>query len=88
MPVIYIANFLNVLFGLLSFAILVRVLLSWNPMYLRSRIGEILIEITDPILNLAKRISPNLGMIDISPIIAVVGLDLIRALIFKILGFA
>ncbi len=81
----YIVTFLNIFFDLLSFAILARVLLSWMPMQ-SNRAIDILKDVTDPILNLAKRITPNLGMIDLSPIIAIFGLDLFRTLIFILLG--
>ena len=72
----------------MSFAIIARVLLSWvhfaRP-HSNSAV-QFLHDITDPILNLAKKITPRMGMIDLSPVIAVVGLDLLRSIILYILG--
>jgi YggT family protein len=75
----------NIIFSLASFAILARVLLSWLPMagvhipQDHPLIG-ILYEITDPILEPLRRFT-TFGMIDFSPIVALLLLSLIRRLL-------
>ena len=75
----------NIIFSIAAFAILARVLLSWLPMA-GVRIDpyhpliRILYEITDPILEPIRRFT-TFGMIDFSPIVALLLLSLIRRLL-------
>lgn len=68
----------------LKFAILGRVLLSWvdpNP-YPTNAFKRGLWAITDPILEPLRRTIPPLGMFDVSPIVAIVVLDVVaRAIV-------
>jgi len=79
----------NVLFQFASLAILVRVILSWLPMA-GVRIDpyhplvRILYQITDPILNPIRRFT-TFGMIDFSPIVALILLDIIRRVLVTVL---
>ena len=79
----------NVLFQFASLAILVRVILSWLPMA-GVRIDpyhplvRILYQITDPILNPIRRFT-TFGMIDFSPIVALILLDIIRRVLVAVL---
>ena len=70
------------IFGILYWAILIRVLLSWLPMagiqldpY--NPVVKILFEITDPILEPLRRFT-TVGMIDLSPLVALVVIMLIQ----------
>ena len=79
----------NVVFQLTSLAILARVILSWLPMA-GVRIDpyhpliRILFQITDPILNPIRRFA-TFGMMDFSPIVALILLDIIRRLLVTLL---
>lgn len=57
--------------NVLILAIIIRALLSWFNMDPRSPIIQMLNSITDPILEPIRRIMPRLGMIDLSPLIAI-----------------
>ncbi|QIB34839.1 YggT family protein [Ancylobacter pratisalsi] len=48
-------------------------------------VGEFLWRITEPALAPLRRILPNLGGIDISPVVLIIGLYFIRNLVFEIL---
>lgn len=76
----------NIFTKLLGFAIIGRVLLSWvHPGRERStRLGEILYDITEPVMNLARMLPHRVGMMDLSPIIALFGLDIINYLFEKL----
>lgn len=69
-----------------TFIIFVYVLLSWIPYKkgVLANVDEVLGKICDPYLDLFKRFIPPLGgMVDISPIIAIVVLQLlVRVLYF------
>ena len=85
----YLALAINVVFQLLWWAILIRVLISWLPMagvridpY--NPIIRTLFSITDPILEPIRKYT-TVGMIDLSPIVALFALDIIRRLLISML---
>jgi len=49
-------------------------------------VGEFLWRVTEPALAPIRRILPNLGGIDISPVILIIGLYFIRNLVFEIVA--
>ena len=85
----FVINFLIVLGNLITYAIIGRVLVSWFTMGKPGGGGPIsrfLFEVTDPIINLARKLPHKIGMIDLSPIIALIGADLIIRLIVVLLN--
>lgn len=72
-----VADLINLVLTLLTFAIIGRALLSWFDPGMRSSVGRFLYEVTEPIIAPIRRVVPSMGMFDISPIIA---LFLIQAL--------
>jgi len=62
----FLANFVDLLFSVLYFAILVRILLSWIPMSQDNALIRLLNQITDPILAPARRLIPPMGGVDFS----------------------
>lgn len=84
-----LAVIINVVFQILWWAILIRVLLSWLPMA-GIRIDpynpaiQVLRSITDPILEPLRRYT-TIGMIDLSPIVALFGLEILRGLLISLL---
>jgi YggT family protein len=83
---------INVVFQLASLLILARVILSWLPMA-GVRIDpynpliRILFQLTDPILEPIRRFA-TFGMMDFSPIVALILLEIIRALLVSLLAGA
>ena len=68
----YFGNFLMVLFWVLQIAIIVRVFASWFVRDPENPYMVFLINITEPILGPIRRILPSFGMIDLSPIVAII----------------
>ena len=80
--------FVDVFFTLLSLAILARVLLSWVRVSPYHPAVEFLYQITEPVLAPLRRIIPPVGMMDISPIIAMLLLQIIQQVLVEIIrGF-
>ncbi len=86
---IALATIINVVFQLFWWAVLIRVLLSWLPMagvridpY--NPVIRALYSITDPILEPIRRFT-TVGMIDLSPIVALFALDIIRRILISLL---
>ncbi len=85
----FLALVINLVFGFLWWAILIRVLLSWLPMAgIRidpyNPVVRTLYSITDPILDPLRRYT-TVGMIDLSPIVALFGLEIIREILISLL---
>lgn len=49
-------------------------------------VGEFLWRVTEPVLAPLRRLLPNLGGIDISPVVLIIGLYFIRNLVFEIVA--
>lgn len=79
----FVVSFIQILFNVLLFAILGRVLISWIDPQGNMRVTQILHEITEPILGPIRSVLPNFGMIDLSPIVAMLLIQLIQSLILR-----
>jgi len=60
------------LLQVLSAAIFLRAILSWFALDPRNLLVEVLDQITEPILSPLRRIVPRIGMIDITPLVAII----------------
>lgn len=54
----------------LAFAIFARAILTWFPIDRNGPIFQFLSAITDPVLEPMRRVIPPIGMIDITPMVA------------------
>lgn len=72
------------------FAVIIYVLMSWFPGARESKIGEFLGSLVEPYLEVFRNIIPPIGMIDISPIVAIVILQFAQrglGAFFSMIGF-
>jgi YggT family protein len=70
----FVAYILLQLFNIYYWVLIVYILLSWFPGVRDSSFGYFLARITEPFLEPFRRIIPPIGMIDISPIVAILAL--------------
>ena len=80
-----LADFIDLVFTLLNLAILARVLLSWVRVSPYHPAVEVLYRITEPILAPLRRVIPPVGMVDISPIIAMLLLQIIQQVLVAVM---
>lgn len=73
-----------ILLTLLTWAIIIRAILSWFPISPDNPIIVILNYITEPIIAPLRRIVPRIGMIDLTPFVAVVILLIITWLLNRL----
>jgi YggT family protein len=66
-----IALLLSKVFQVLAFAIFARAIISWFPIDPQGPIVRTLNAITDPVLEPLRRVIPRIGMIDITPMVAI-----------------
>lgn len=72
--------------NILVIAIFIRAILSWFQMDPRNPLIQALDSVTEPILEPIRRIMPRLGMIDLSPLIAILLLVFISNGLQQFLG--
>jgi len=82
MDLIQILNGISTLFMIYQFMIIGYILMSWIPSAQESSIGRLLAKVVEPYLGFFRKFIPPIGMIDFSPIIALLLLDFIRRGVF------
>jgi len=65
-----VIQFVGLLIQILGFAIFARAILSWFPIDRNGPVVQALAAITDPILDPLRKVIPPIGMIDITPMVA------------------
>jgi YggT family protein len=73
-----VLTFAQLLLQILWIAILIRVLLSWFPIDPSNPIIRVLFEVTEPVLAPFRRVIPRIGMLDLSPLAALLVIQLIQ----------
>jgi len=81
----YLFNFLSFLCEVLTIAIFLRAILSWVSPGTTNMLVNILYQVTEPILAPLRRIIPRIGMLDLSPLVAIILLQVIGSLLLRYL---
>lgn len=74
-------DLVKMLMDIFIYAIFVAALLSWFAAGSYSAVSSILYSLTEPLLNVCRRLLPDLGGIDLSPLVALVLLQLAKMMI-------
>jgi YggT family protein len=67
-----------------SWALIIYILMSWFPNARETSIGQFLSRICEPYLEPFRRFVPSIGMIDISPIVAFIVLNLAQSGLYQL----
>ncbi len=85
----YLLQFVNILVNILLIAIVARALMSWFPMPSPESpffiIRQMINQITDPIIEPIRRVMPRMGMLDLSPMVAMILLIVIQRILVAVL---
>jgi len=65
-----LALLFSMIFKFLYFLLVIRIIISWFPVDPYNQIVSALYQITEPLLALFRRIPLQVGMIDLSPVLA------------------
>ena len=65
-------GFVALLIEGLAFAIFIRAILSWFPIDPSGPIVQGIASVTDPVIEPLRRVIPRIGMIDITPMVAMI----------------
>lgn len=80
-----IKSFIIIITDVLSLAIFLRALVSFLPIQTTNNFIVVMIyQVSEPILSLIRPIIPRTGMIDITPMVAIILLQVIQSIIFRI----
>lgn len=86
---IFLVNFIVILARILDIAILVRILMSWMPTStsggMLTTIHEIIHSITEPILRPIRQLVPPVGGLDLSPMIAIILIQVITGIFTRMI---
>ena len=74
-------RFVEVFCNIMIAAIVVRALLSWVVTDPRNQLVSALDQITEPILAPLRRVVPRMGMIDVTPMVAILILVVIQQVV-------
>ncbi|MCZ2258858.1 YggT family protein [Sporosarcina sp. G11-34] len=67
-----------------SFLLIIYILMSWVPSLRETKFGVFVGKIVEPYLSFFRQFIPPLGMIDISPIVAIFALRFISSGVFNV----
>lgn len=82
---IYIVRLIDTLVNLFSLAILIRVILSWVRFDPYHPISVFVHQVTEPVLAPIRRYLPSTGMIDFSPLVALVLVQVVQVVLSQLL---
>ena len=75
------SHLLSMLINILIFAVFARAIMSWLNPGTFDAATSILCSLTDPLLVLCRRLIPELGGLDLSPLLAIIALQLAKMII-------
>ncbi len=80
-----IVTFVQFLGQVLIIALLARVVLSWVNLSPTNPLVVIVYQITEPILSPIRRVLPRMGMLDLSPMVAMLLIIAIQRLLLRLI---
>jgi YggT family protein len=83
----FIISFVTVLFNILSIVILIRILFSWFQPDPSNWLVQFIISVSEPILAPFRLPIFRIGMLDLSPIVAIFALSIIERIIISALTY-
>ncbi|MFP3916354.1 YggT family protein [Lysinibacillus telephonicus] len=78
MNLLSIIPVISMIFSIYSFMLIIYILMSWVPAAQSSGFGRLLAKFCEPYLGFFRKFIPPIGMIDFSPIIAILLLSFIE----------
>jgi YggT family protein len=82
-----IFNLLNLVLTVLEFAIIGRALISWVDPTMNSSVARILVQVTEPIIAPLRRVLPTAGMIDFSPLVAILLIFVLQQMLSRAMAY-
>ena len=81
-----IGELVTLVFNIFIFAIVIQVILSWVNPGTYNPVNALLYSITRPVMGPIQRLIPPVSGIDLSPLVALIGLQVLKMLVLPLLG--
>jgi YggT family protein len=85
-PIYVLQQFIIIFAFVLTAAIIIRALLSWFSIGGAQPVLRLLVEITEPVLAPIRRVLPTAGMLDFSPLVALLLIQVLRSISLSLLS--
>jgi YggT family protein len=82
-PITVLGEFIKIFAFVLTWAIIIRALLSWFSFGGAQPVFRLLVEITEPVLAPIRRVLPTAGMLDFSPLVALLLIQVISGILLS-----
>lgn len=84
---VFAVNFVTVLGNLITYVVFARIILSWFMVAGGSpgRITRFVNDTTEPLFAIVKKVPHRIGMIDLSPLIVLFGVNILSYLLVKLI---
>ena len=83
--ILSLAELVGLFLNVLLFSILIQVVLSWVSPGAYNPAVSVLYSITEPVLRPCRRLLPPISGIDLSPLVALIGIQLVKMLLLPLL---
>ncbi|MGA1845822.1 YggT family protein [Deferribacter abyssi] len=74
------------LLGILTWLIIIRALISWVSPDPYNPLVQLIVALTEPVMGPFRRLIPTIGIVDISPIIAIFIIEFLRVFLKRLIG--
>ena len=80
-----LAFLVNGICQILYWLLFARIIISWFPVDPYHSVVQFLYQVTDPLLNLFRRIPLQIGMLDLTPLLAFFALQFVNRVLVRVL---
>ena len=80
----YVAQFTMTFLTILTWSIVARALISFLPIDQGSTVYQVLFRITEPVIDPIRRVLPSTGMLDLSPLAAILLLIMLQQVVHQL----
>lgn len=85
-PNVEIINLINSILTIITYTIVVRALLSWINPNPNNPVVRLIVRVTEPILRPLRRVIPPIAGMDLTPVVAIILLQVVQSLVPRLLG--
>ena len=80
----YVAQFTLTFLTILTWSVVARALIGLLPIDQSSTVYQVLLRITEPVIDPIRRVLPTTGMIDLSPLAAILVLIVLQQMVIRL----